>query len=160
MDVLFLLVRLRFALQIARLRRVLLKSRGNRRCAASGGRSEPVSRKRRCLWTFESHKQQCRNGVHPTKVSLANIPFLADNRRFCVFFINANSKGTPPIRVVFLCDAGLLSGFFIRQVCRIGTEKSHRQMLFAEGGAYIIGRWSSCTFCAPDREKTGGTGVR
>ena len=40
------------------------------------------------------------------------------------------------------------------------TEKSHRQMLFAEGCAYIIERWSSCTFCVPDCEKTGDTGER
>jgi hypothetical protein len=52
-DVLFLLVPLRFALQIARLRRVLLKSKGT-----------------------------------PAKVSLANIPFLAGNKRFCIFFVN------------------------------------------------------------------------
>ena len=63
-----------------------LKSRGNRRCAASGGRSEPVSRKRRCLWFSKGHKQQCRDGVHPTKVPLANIPFLAGSRRLYILF--------------------------------------------------------------------------
>ena len=75
-----------------------LKSRGNRRCAASGGRSEPVSRKRRCLWFSKGHKQQCRDGVHPAKVSPANIPFLADNRKCCIFFVNAKqSKSGHPI---------------------------------------------------------------
>ena len=63
-----------------------LKSRGNRRCAASGGRSEPVSRKRRCLWFSKGHKQQCRDGVHPTKVPLANIPFLSGSRRLYILF--------------------------------------------------------------------------
>lgn len=72
-----------------------LKSRGNGRCAASGGRSEPVSRKRRCLWSFENHKQQCRDGVYPAKVSLVNIPFLADNRKCCIFFVNAKHKELP-----------------------------------------------------------------
>ena len=62
------------------------KSRGNRRCAASGGRSEPVSRKRRCLWFSKGYKQQCRDGVHPTKVPLANIPFLAGSRRLYILF--------------------------------------------------------------------------
>ena len=63
-----------------------LKSKGNRRYAASGGRSEPVSRKRRCLWFSKGHKQQCRDGVHPTKVPLANIPFLAGSRRLYILF--------------------------------------------------------------------------
>ena len=69
-----------------------LKSRGNRRCAASGGRSEPVSRKRRCLWFSKGHKQQCRDGVHPTKVPLASIPLPANNRKCCIFFVNAKQK--------------------------------------------------------------------
>ena len=63
-----------------------LKSKGNRRYAASGGRSEPVSRKRRCLWFSKGHKQQCRDGVHPTKVPLANIPFLSGSRRLYILF--------------------------------------------------------------------------
>ena len=73
-----------------------LKSRGNRRCAASGGRSEPVSRKRRCLWFSKGHKQQCRDGVHPAKVSPANIPVLADNRKYSIF-------GLPLIEVRTRC---------------------------------------------------------
>ena len=50
-----------------------LKSKGNRRYAASGGRSEPVSRKRRCLWFSKGHKQQCRDGVHPSEKGSALI---------------------------------------------------------------------------------------
>ena len=73
-----------------------LKSKGNRRCAASGGRSEPVSRKRRCLWFSKGHKQQCRDGVHPAKVSPANIPVLADNRKYSIF-------GLPLIEVRTRC---------------------------------------------------------
>ena len=69
-----------------------LKSKGNRRYAASGGRSEPVSRKRRCLWFSKGHKQQCRDGVHPTKVPLASIPLPANNRKCCIFFVNAKQK--------------------------------------------------------------------
>ena len=73
-----------------------LKSKGNRRYAASGGRSEPVSRKRRCLWFSKGHKQQCRDGVHPAKVSPANIPVLADNRKYSIF-------GLPLIEVRTRC---------------------------------------------------------
>ena len=82
-----------------------LKSKGNRRYAASGGRREPVSRKRRCLWFSKGHKQQCRDGVHPTKVPLASIPLPANNRKCCIFFVNAKQKETPPTRVVFLFGA-------------------------------------------------------
>ena len=44
--------------------------------ARCGGRSEPVSKKRRCLQPVENCKQQCRGGVHLPKVSLAYIPSL------------------------------------------------------------------------------------
>ena len=42
---------------------------------------------------------------NPAKVSPANIPFLADNRKCCIFFVNAKQKETPPTRVVFLFGA-------------------------------------------------------
>ena len=42
---------------------------------------------------------------NPAKVSPANIPFLADNRKCCIFFVNAKQKETPPTRVVLLFGA-------------------------------------------------------
>lgn len=42
---------------------------------------------------------------NPAKVSSANIPFLADNRKCCIFFVNAKQKEIPPTRVVFLFGA-------------------------------------------------------
>lgn len=42
---------------------------------------------------------------NPVKVSPANIPFLVDNRKCCIFFVNAKQKETPPTRVVFLFGA-------------------------------------------------------
>ena len=71
---------------------VYSKSRGNGRCAASGGRSKSVSRKRRCLRLIENRKQQCRNGVHPAKASSANIPFFAGNGKLSTFFVNTGQK--------------------------------------------------------------------
>ena len=38
---------------------------------------------------------------NPAKVSPANIPFLADNRKCCIFFVNAKQKETPSVRMVF-----------------------------------------------------------
>ena len=42
---------------------------------------------------------------NPAKVSPANIPFLVDNRKCCIFFVNTKQKETPPTRVVFLFGA-------------------------------------------------------
>ena len=42
---------------------------------------------------------------NPAKVSPANIPFLVDNRKCCIFFVNAKQKETPPTRVVLLFGA-------------------------------------------------------
>ena len=41
---------------------------------------------------------------NPAKVSSANIPFLADNRKCCIFFVNAKQK-SPPIWVVIFSRA-------------------------------------------------------
>lgn len=48
---------------------------------------------------LNSCKSQCCNGVHPTKVSPANIPFQAGNRRFCVF----SSTQDEPEQVCIAC---------------------------------------------------------
>ena len=84
MDVLFLLVPLRFALQIARLRRDL-KAGGNRRRVAGGGRSEPVSRKRRNLQQLEAANCNAATVFTRLRFPLQTSPSLRATENFAPF---------------------------------------------------------------------------
>ena len=75
---------------------------------------------------------------NPAKVSPANIPFLADNRRCCIFFVNAKQKETGhpngcPVSfwtVIKKCELTVSTPCACKQIpanCKIHVENSGKQ---------------------------------